>query len=42
MKGYSKKQGQKLQRKVLQSLLAASVMCVCTFGGGQLCLGGRL
>lgn len=33
MKGYSKKQGQKLQRKVLQSLLAASVMCVCTFGG---------
>ena len=33
MKGYSKKQGQKLQRKVLQSLLAASAMCVCTFGG---------
>lgn len=33
MTGYNKKQGQELQRKVLQSLLAASVMCVCTFGG---------
>lgn len=33
MTGYNKKQGQELQRKVLQSLLATSVMCVCTFGG---------
>lgn len=42
MKGYSKKQGQKLQRKVLQSLLGGKRNVRLHIRGGQLCLGGRL
>ena len=42
VKGYKKKQGGELQRKVLKSLIIAGTAYACTFGGGQLRLGGRL
>lgn len=34
MKGYNKKQGVKLQRKVLSSLFIAGAAYVCILGGG--------
>lgn len=34
MKGYNKKQGIKLQRKVLSSLFIAGAAYVCILGGG--------
>lgn len=33
MKGYNKKQGGELQRKVLRSLIIAGAAYACTFGG---------
>jgi hypothetical protein len=39
MKGYNKKQGIKLQRKVLSSLFIAGAAYVCILGGGQRSLG---
>lgn len=34
VKGYKKKQGGELQRKVLKSLIIAGTAYACTFGGG--------